>query len=86
MICSLKLPEFRNVCSLNLRSRFKPHGSTNFWQKLSASTYTIAIKNVSKNLSFGMDFKLQLPALTYKINALNISGIRSKAIILTDDM
>ena len=36
-----------------------------------------AMKNFLKNLSLGVDVKLYVPPLTYKINAHNISGVRS---------
>ena len=38
----------------------------------------IAIKSFSKNLSFGVDFKLQDPPLMYKINTHNIRGVRNQ--------
>ena len=38
------------------------------------------------NLSFGVDFKLKLTPLTYKINAHNISDVRSSAVILTEGL
>ena len=38
----------------------------------------IAIKSFSKNLSFEVGFKLQVPPLMYKINAHNISGVRNQ--------
>ena len=37
----------------------------------------IAMKSFSENLSFGVDFKLQVSSLMYKINTLNISGVRN---------
>ena len=37
----------------------------------------IAMETVLKNLSFRIDFKLYLPSLIYKVNAHNISGVRS---------
>ena len=37
----------------------------------------IALKISQKNLSFGIDFKLYVPPLMYKINAHNISGVRN---------
>ena len=36
------------------------------------------MKYFLKNLSFGVDGKLYFPPLTYKINAHNMSGVRSK--------
>ena len=36
----------------------------------------ISMKNFS-NLSFGVDFELQVPPLMYRINAHNISGVRN---------
>ena len=36
-----------------------------------------AMKKFPKNLSFGVDVKLQVPPLTYKINAYNMSGVGS---------
>ena len=37
------------------------------------------MKIFSKNLSFGVDFQLQVPPpLLYKINTHNISGVRNK--------
>ena len=38
----------------------------------------IAMKSLSKNLQFGVDFKLQVPPLIYKINKNNISGVRNQ--------
>ena len=38
----------------------------------------IAIKSFSKKLSFGVDFKLQVPPLMYKINTHNISSVRNQ--------
>ena len=39
----------------------------------------IAMKSFSKYLSFGVDFKLQVPPLMYKkINTHNISGVRNQ--------
>ena len=32
---------------------------------------------VSKNLSFGVDFKLKVPQLMFKINTHNISGVKN---------
>ena len=37
----------------------------------------IAIKKFLKNLSFGVDVKLQVPPLMYKINAYSMSGVKS---------
>ena len=34
------------------------------------------MKKLLKNLSFGVDFELQVPLLMYKIKAHNISGVR----------
>ena len=36
------------------------------------------MKSCSKNLSFGVDFKLQVPLRMYKINTHNISGVRNQ--------
>ena len=44
------------------------------------------MKSFSKNLSFGVDFKLQVPPLMYKINTHNLSGVRSKAVILNEGL
>ena len=38
---------------------------------------SFAIKSFSKNLSFGVNFKLQVPPLAYKIYTHNISNVRS---------
>ena len=38
----------------------------------------ITVKSFSKNLYFGVDFKLQVPPLIYKINTHNISGVRNQ--------
>ena len=35
------------------------------------------MKSFSKNLSFGVDFKLLVPPLMYKINTHNTSGVRN---------
>ena len=45
-----------------------------------------AMKKFLKTLSFGVDVKLQVPPLTYKINAHNMSGVRSQAVILTEGL
>ena len=37
-------------------------------------------------MSFGVDVKLSVPKLTYKINAYNMSGVRSKVVILTEGL
>ena len=37
-----------------------------------------------KNLSFGVDFKQLIPPIMYKINTHNISGVKSKAVILAE--
>ena len=37
-------------------------------------------------MSFGIDFKLHVPTLTYKINAHNKTGVRSLAVILTEGL
>ena len=37
----------------------------------------IPMESFSKNLSFGVDFKLYFPLLMYKINTHNISGMRN---------
>ena len=44
-----------------------------------------AMKKFLKNLSFGVDIKLQIPPLTYKINSHNMSAVRSQAVILTEE-
>ena len=46
--------------------------------KNSESKWKIAMKSFSKNLSFEVDFKLQVPPLMYKINTHNISGVRNE--------
>ena len=37
----------------------------------------IPMKSFSKNLLFGIDFKLLIPPLIYKINSHSISGMRT---------
>ena len=44
------------------------------------------MKMFLKNLLFGVDVKLKVPPLTYKINAHNMSGVRSQAVILTEGL
>ena len=47
----------------------------------------IAMQSFSKkNLSFGIDFKLKVLTLTYKINTHNNSGVRSQIVILTKEL
>ena len=46
----------------------------------------IAVKSFLKNLSFGVDFKLQIPPLMYKINKHNISDVRNQVNEHDDDM
>ena len=46
--------------------------------KNSESKQKIAMKSFPKNLSFRVDFKLQVPQLMYKININNISGVRNQ--------
>ena len=45
--------------------------------KNSENKLKIAIESFSKNLSFGVDFKLLVPLLMYKINTHNVSGKRN---------
>ena len=45
-----------------------------------------AMKNFFKILLFGGNIKLQVPPLTYKINAHNMSGVRNQAVILTEGL
>ena len=44
----------------------------------------VAIKSFSKNLSLGVVIKLYLLPIVYKINAHNISGVRSQVLIPTE--
>ena len=53
--------------------------------KNSESNKPVMFSCFSKNLSYGIDVKLQVPPLIYKINAYNMSGVRSQAIILTEE-
>ena len=41
----------------------------------------IAMKSSSKNLSFGVDVKLHVPPLMYKIKTNNVSGVRNLALV-----
>ena len=41
-------------------------------------------KKFLKSLSFEVSVKLQVPLLAYKINAHNMSGVRSQPVILTE--
>ena len=44
------------------------------------------MKKFLKNLLFGVDAKLQVPPVTYKINAHKMSGVKSKAETLTEGL
>ena len=59
----------------------KSISSTISSQQISGKTLRInkiAMKTFSKNLSFGVNFKLQVPPLMYKLNTHNISGVRNQ--------
>ena len=45
-----------------------------------------SIKSFSKMLSFGVDFKLYVPLLMYKMNVHNISDVRSFIVVLTEGL
>ena len=57
-----------------------------FSQQISGKNSQInkpAMINFLKNLSLGVDVKVLVAPLTYKINAFNMTGVRSLAVILT---
>ena len=53
------------------------------YENISSATSSLS-RFLAKNLSFGDDVKLQVPPLAYKINAHNMSGVRSQVVILTE--
>ena len=44
------------------------------------------MEKLLKNLSFCVDIKLKVSPITYKIKANNMSGVRSYAVILTEEL
>ena len=61
----------------------------NCCQQISGENYEsikLAIQKFLENLAFGADDKLYVRPLTYKINAHNMSGVKSYAVILTEGL
>ena len=93
MFC-LKSPQSsrQSVGFLNIKPEFEPQARNQnkmqkvFLRRFSLSRFLattlrankIAMKSFSKNLSFEVDLKLQIPPLIYKINTHNISGVRNQ--------
>ena len=79
---SKKMQFFCTVPGQTSKRNMKSVSSAIFSQQISGknsgSRNKIAMKSFSKNQSFGVDFKLQVPLLMYKINTHIISGVRNQ--------
>ena len=89
-----KSPQYSRYCVglLDVKPEFEPQARHQnevqkiFLQRFPLSRYVaktlrvnkISMKSFSKILSFGVDFKLQVPPLIYKIRTHNISGVGKK--------
>ena len=67
----------------NIKTKYKKYffSAISFQQisgKNSVKVNKIAMKSFSKNISLGVDYKLQVPPLMYKINKHNVSGVRNQ--------
>ena len=70
-------PGFEPQVRQNTKSISSAISSQQISGKNSESKLKHCNEKFSKNLSFGVDFKLKVPPLMYKINTHNISGMRN---------